>query len=527
MSDRTIKFRAHGMHCHGCEHVIEATLRRLGGVRGTKASYPTERVVVDYDPGAVDLATIRASIEGLGYRVEEGEPAKKPLARRLALAAGALIGLAALILIDTRWISAGGAPDIAQHMSLSLIFVLGLVTGFHCIGMCGAFIVSYVTADAKAGRPSTLSHLGFAAGKTLSYTAIGALFGALGAVVAFTPLLRGAAGIAAGLFLIVFGLNMLGLFAPLRRFRLDLPAPLQRWVYREAQARHRPFVIGLLNGLMIACGPLQAMYVMAAGTGSAAEGAKMLLAFGLGTLPVMLAFGAVASLLSSALTHRLLRASGLIVVALGAVMINRGLILTGAGVDLASLVDRVQRAGAPLMAPPPAGPVQIIEMEANGLGYRPARFTLTRGVPVKWVINATKLTSCNNRIVVPALQLEFDLAPGLQTIEFTPKQTGVIPWSCWMGMIRGQFDVVEPGVAAPPQAPQAPEAATPPAPPQAEKQPTPPEAPRRYVVRRGDTLQAIARKLLGDAGRARDIAAANPGLRKGRLKPGQVLTLPP
>ena len=48
-----------------------------------------------------------------------------------------------------------------------------------------------------------------------------------------------------------------------------------------------------------------------------------------------------------------------------------------------------------------------------------------------------------------------------------------------------------------------------------------------YVVQRGDTLQRIARKLYGDARRWRDIAAANPGLKKGRIAPGAVLKLPP
>src|SRR5512134_498499 len=48
--------------------------------------------------------------------------------------------------------------------------------------------------------------------------------------------------------------------------------------------RRSPLVIGLLNGLMLGCGPLQAMYIMAAGTGSAQEGATMLFFFGLGTL---------------------------------------------------------------------------------------------------------------------------------------------------------------------------------------------------------------------------------------------------
>ncbi|MGJ0391292.1 MAG: urease accessory protein UreH domain-containing protein [Methylocystis sp.] len=520
MSDETISFRAHGMHCHGCEHVIEASLRKLPGVRRAVASYPTETVTVDFEPTSVSFDAIRASVEEKGYRVETGARRVRPLLQRLGLIGAALAGLAALIFIDTQWISAGGSPDIAQHMSLWLIFLLGLVTGFHCIGMCGAFVVSYTTADASAGRSSLASHLAYGAGKTLSYATIGAAFGALGAIVAFTPLLRGVAGMGAGLFLIVFGLNMLGLFAPLRRFRLGLPTPLERWVYREASGRHRPFAIGLLNGLMIACGPLQAMYVMAAGTGSAVEGAKMLLAFGLGTLPVMLAFGVIASMLSSAVTHRLLKASGIIVVALGAVMINRGLILTGWGVDLGSIAARIQHREAPRATVAPASAAQTIEMEANALGYKPARFTLIRGVPVKWTINATQVTECNKRIVVPSLGLEFDLKPGLQTIEFTPEKSGVVPWSCWMGMIRGEFDVVEPG-APPPQ-----QQAAQPLFPQRETKPAPPPS-TAYVVQRGDTLKSIAKKVYGEARRWRDIAAANPGLRKGKLKQGQSLTLPP
>lgn len=520
MTDTTIVFRAHGMHCHGCERVIESGLRKLPGVRSAKADYPTETVTVVYDPAEAGFDALRASVEENGYRVETGAPRTRPLPQRLGLVAAAVAALGALIFVDTQWISAGGAPDIAQHMSLWLIFMLGLVTGFHCIGMCGAFVVSYTAADASAGRSSLPSHLAYGAGKTLSYAAIGALFGAVGAVIAFTPLLRGVAGMAAGLFLIVFGLNMLGLFAPLRRFRLGLPAPLERWVQAQASGRHQPFVIGLLNGLMIACGPLQAMYVMAAGTGSPAEGAKMLFAFGLGTLPVMLAFGVIASMLSSALTHRLLTASGAIVVALGAVMINRGLILTGWGYDLGSVVARLQRGEAPVAANLPGPAEQTIEMEANALGYKPSRFTLIRGVPVKWVIDAREITNCNKSIVVPSLGLEFDLKPGRQTIEFTPEKTGVIPWSCWMGMIRGEFDVMEPGAAPPPAAPK--EEAAPPA--AAVPPPTP--VPADYTVQRGDTLAGIAKKRYGDARRWRDVAAANPGLRVGRLKPGQVLKLP-
>ncbi|NUJ81010.1 sulfite exporter TauE/SafE family protein [Methylocystis sp. FS] len=533
MNETAITFHARGMHCHGCEHVIEAAVRKLAGVRSVSASYPTETVVVDYDADATNFSAIRNSVEQNGYRVvltEEAQRRRSPFVR-LAIIVTALAALAALILFDTRWISAEGEPDIAQHMSLGLLFLLGLLTGFHCVGMCGGFVVGYAAADARAGRSSFVSHLAYGAGKTLSYATIGAAFGWLGAFIAFTPLLRGVAGVAAGAFLLIFGLNMLGLFAPLRRFRFGLPGPLQNWVNREAGgARHRPFVIGLLNGLMIACGPLQAMYVMAAGTGSPVEGAKTLFVFGLGTLPVMLAFGALTTVLSGAVTHRLLTASGVIVVALGAVMINRGLILTGSGADLASLTTS-WRSPAPVERAQPqqdsaAPKTQTIEMEANGLGFAPTRFTLLRGVPVKWVINATQVTTCNNRILVPSLKLEFDVKPGRQTIEFTPEKTGVIPWSCWMGMLRGEFVVVDAKPAAPSQ-PSAPVASADQGAPQARQSPPAPVAVQKtYTVRRGDTLRAIAKRLYGDEKRWRDIAAANPALNRKKLRQGQIITLP-
>ncbi len=579
MSESGVTVHAHGMHCHGCEHIIETSVRKLTGIRSVKANYPSETVTVAFDPAATNLDKIRATIEQAGYRTYELDDPKR---RRSAVAklAGLILGAAGILLIiffDTEWISQGGEPDISQHMSLGLIFLLGLLTGFHCVGMCGGFVLSYTADDAAAERRSYLSHLLYGAGKTLSYTLIGATFGLLGAFVAFTPMLRGVAGMLAGAFLIVFGLNMLGLFAPLRRFRLGLPVPLQTFIYeKQSRSRHRPFVIGLLNGLMLACGPLQAMYVMAAGTGSALEGAKMLFAFSVGTLPVLLSFGVLATFISGALTHRLLRTSGVIVVVLGAVMINRGLILTGSGYDLHSIVGSVSRMVAPLprppfeaksppvalvrqeqsptasdlqaqrapttpaqLAPQPHRAFQIIEMDVITSGYSPNHFVLSRGIPVKWIINGKQVTSCNHRIIVPSLNLEFDVKKGLQTIEFTPTKTGVIPWSCWMGMLHGDFEVIEPPPAALAQpeivinAPAQPEISVNPpaesakgiAPPVAVA-PSAPEGARSYTIVPLDTLRSVAIKLLHDARRWRDIAAVNPGLDARRLRPGQVIKLP-
>jgi sulfite exporter TauE/SafE/copper chaperone CopZ len=556
---RSAVFLARGMHCHGCEHIIESMAHRLPGVRRIKADYPTETVTVDFDPALTSLDDIRAAIERTGYstRLLDDPSLRRG---RLPNVLGLLLAVAGLLLIiffDTEWISQGGTPDISQRMSLGLIFVLGLLTGFHCVGMCGGFVLSYTANDARMGRRSYLSHLLYATGKTLSYAVIGAAFGLLGAFVAFTPLLRGAAGIIAGLFLILFGLNMLGLFAPLRRFRFGLPAPLQAFVYKESHRRHQPFVIGLLNGLMIACGPLQAMYVMAAGTGSALEGAKMLFVYGLGTLPVLMSFGVLTTFISGALTYRLLRVSGVIVVVLGAVMINRGLILTGIGYDLRSIINTVSRVVGPTPRPTPdALPApspqaqqerpaptpspqapraqtplpasQLIKMDVTRSGFSPTHFVLIKGVPVKWVIVGKQITACNKRIVVPNLNLEFDVKKGRQTIEFTPDKVGTIPWSCWMGMLHGEFEVVEPPALSereadvggkPSKGPS--EEATP-----SKRYSSASAHTEVYTIASGDTLSTIAARLYNDSRRWTDIAAANPGIDLRRLRPGQTIKLP-
>lgn len=76
-------------------------------------------------------------------------------------------------------------------------------------------------------------------------------------------------------------------------------------------------------------------------------------------------------------------------------------------------------------------------------GWSPNKFVLKKGVPVRRVINGKELTGCNNAIQVPKLGLKFDVKKGEQMIEFTPDEEGVIPFSCWMGMLSGSFIVKE------------------------------------------------------------------------------------
>lgn len=370
--------------------------------------------------------------------------ASKSIFKRILTIILALLGITFILWLDSWFMDHAEMPEMTKDVNFGLLILIGFLTSFHCVGMCGPLILGYAAKEAKAGHKSYITHFLYGLGKTISYTSIGALFGAFGAIVAFTPYTQGAVGMAAGLFLILFGLHMLEVFPALNHFQFKTPAFVMRFVGKEYRKQSNPFMIGLLNGLMIICGPLQAMYVMAAGTGSWSQGAAILFFFGIGTLPLLLGFGFLTSLLSSNLTPKLLKASGVIVMALGVIMLNRGLAVTGTGVDFNTLVARASQYLSPTAAESPSCDTeQTIHMDVVKTGFKPNKFTLRKGIPVKWVIDAKEINECNKAIVVPSYDLKVEFKPGVQIVEFTPTEAGVIPWSCWMGMIPGTFIVVD------------------------------------------------------------------------------------
>ncbi|MDD5336913.1 MAG: sulfite exporter TauE/SafE family protein [Candidatus ainarchaeum sp.] len=342
-------------------------------------------------------------------------------------------GVALISFIYFAYGKSAEALQLDKNIALPMLFAFGVVTGLHCIGMCGSFLIAYTSKNIANGTADRWAHLKYGAGKTLSYTMIGGVFGFIGSVFAFTPEIRGAIGILAGVFLIIYGLNMLNIFPALRKLQLRLPSFGQA----EKVQNKGPFYMGLANGLFIACGPLQAMYIYAAGTGSPVQGALSLLVFGLGTLPFMMLFGFSLSSLSKHL-HKIIKFSGALVLVLGLVMANNGFNLLGfsgfasapAGGSIANVSNGT------------GAQVQTIKMTVDGFGWSPDSFVLKKGVKVRWVIDVKELTSCNKEIIVRDYGLDIKLRQGENIVEFTPDKEGTVRWSCWMGMIPGTFQVV-------------------------------------------------------------------------------------
>ena len=485
-------FKIKGMHCNSCAMLIEKELKDK--VNSVSASYSKEEAEIDFDENKISENEIKEKIKTLGYEVIDKNQEKNTKSNYAEYKdftqnkeegfvdkIGLYVLLASVILLlfvvyyfffRSIQLPEISIPQLGENTSLILLFAAGILTGFHCVSMCGAFVLSYATKNAQNGHKGYGQHLVYGGSKVVSYAIIGGLFGLIGGVIAFSIGLRSWVAVLAGLFMIFYALSMFGLKF-FRRFQFN-PKFLTKIAASESGKYKgpysRPLVTGLLNGLFIACGPLQAMYLYAMGTGSFVSGATSLAAFGLGTLPVMLGFGSLATVISHKTTKKILKISAIIVLILGLIMLNRGLTLMGSPYSYSAISAKIS-GGSLSQANVNTGTVsgnsgviikdgiQEVNMDVDASGYHPNSFVLKKGVPVKWNVNVKQLTGCNSELVMNAYGIDLRLKQGLNTAEFTPDKTGTIQFSCGMGMLKGSFIVTETGTASQEEV----KAATPPA----------------------------------------------------------------
>ena len=173
------------------------------------------------------------------------------------------------------------------------MFALGIASGVHCVGMCGGIVTAFSVVRMESHRPifPLARQLAFNAGRISTYAAAGAAAGTAGSFLA----LQNGLYLFANVVLILVGLHLAGFGALLRLERLG--APLWRRLQplaARASAKGNPYFAGLLWG-WLPCGLVYAALAVAVTSGSSLKGAAAMLAFGLGTLPWLLAAGAAAA----------------------------------------------------------------------------------------------------------------------------------------------------------------------------------------------------------------------------------------
>ena len=446
-------FKINGMHCNSCASLIEKALEHK--VNSVSVSYAKAKAEIDFDESKISEQEIKKLISKTGYEACDCDSISK---KDWSDILGSIVLIASIIFLAGLFyfllkpsIPELKVPQIGENASLLILFFLGILTGFHCISMCGGFVVSYTAKNALNGHKGFKQHLVYGGSKVISYTIIGGIFGLIGGIFAFSTILRGYVAIFAGIFMIFYALSMFGI-GFFRKFQFNpkfITKITSKTISKSKGPFKGPLVTGLLNGLFIACGPLQAMYLYAAGTSSFTTGALSLAAFGLGTLPVMIGFGSLATVISHNTTKKILKLSAIIVLILGLIMLNRGLNLTGSSLSFESLKYKIVGAGSlgSVGGSVLTGDSQKVNMDVSSSGYSPNSFVIKKGVPVEWNVNVKQLTGCNQELVMNAYGIDVNLKQGINVIKFTPDKTGTLSFTCGMGMLKGTFIVTANGTA--------------------------------------------------------------------------------
>lgn len=232
-----------------------------------------------------------------------------------------------------------------EFMEFLLVFALGFLGSFgHCVGMCGPLTVAFALSQADAAgaaRARAWQQLRFHSllnlGRVLSYAAVGAALGAIGSLLMAGGQLAGIGSglrqgmaIFTGLLLIWLGLNQIN---PQLLPRVPLLHPLLEGRSHQSlshlmsrlSGQSRWWTPTLLGGLwgLIPCGFLYVAQIKAAATGNLWLGAATMLAFGLGTMPILLGLGVLITRVGADRRSQLFRMGGWITLTMGGLMLLR------------------------------------------------------------------------------------------------------------------------------------------------------------------------------------------------------------
>lgn len=225
---------------------------------------------------------------------------------------------------------------MVSEVSIAAAFMIGLLGSTHCIGMCGGIVGALTMGLPETTRKSSLKLLPYLltynSGRLISYALAGLLVGLLSSTagdlfqVGEFPI----GGIVGGLFMVALGIYIGGWFQTMAWLE-KLGSIFWRKIepfgrrFMPVQSPVQALGLGFLWG-WLPCGLVYSTLAWAATSGNAADSALLMLAFGAGTLPMLLVMGGFAEKLQRFTRHKWTRyLAGILLIAFGAMILSKAL----------------------------------------------------------------------------------------------------------------------------------------------------------------------------------------------------------
>ena len=202
-----------------------------------------------------------------------------------------------------------------NQVSLGTAFVIGIVASLStCMAVVGGLVLSVSTHYAKAGH-ARVPQLLFHVGRLVSFFVLGGVIGAIGSAFMLSGAMAAALGIAVALVMLILGLNLLEIRWS-RRLQVRMPKGFFKITDEAHTFTHAlaPLILGVAT-FFLPCGFTQAMQIYTLTTGGFLAGGMTMIAFALGTLPVLgaLSFGSLS--LNAQYRRLFFKTAGIVVIA--------------------------------------------------------------------------------------------------------------------------------------------------------------------------------------------------------------------
>lgn len=287
---QTYTFHVNGMHCKSCIILTESELKDVKEVTNAKTSLKDNSVEVIGEFGEKTQEQVMNELTEVlkphGYSLALEKETKKIYWSDFAIAIPiALLFIAAFIFLQKL-----GIVNLVNTSSVSYgtAFLVGLIASVStCMAVVGGIVLSLSASFAKEGdkvRPQAMFHVG----RLVSFFVLGGAIGALGSVFQIGATGMLVLGLIVALVLLILGINLLDIFPWAKKLQLTMPSALGARAHGLKNANHllTPLLVGIVT-FFLPCGFTQSMQIYTLTTGSFLKGGLTMLAFALGTLPVL------------------------------------------------------------------------------------------------------------------------------------------------------------------------------------------------------------------------------------------------
>ncbi len=436
-----------GLTCVACENIIKEETENISGVVSVEASAKTQSAEVTHEH-ELAWSELKQVIENLGYQAAlRPEDLVKTQAKKASLeqwlyAFLIILGLY-LVYIYLRWIGLLDWLDFQpKDINFGAALMIGILASLStCLAVVGGVVISFAAkyqSRGNAWQRNIEPHLLFHLGRLVSFFVLGGLLGWLGSKINLSTSFFSWFTILVSLVLLWLALNILGLLPSLSKFGLSMPKSSFKIWQKLKNSEHKaaPLLLGAFT-FFLPCGFTASMQLFAISSGSFWLGAMTLFLFALGTAPVLFLVGSTTSRFQHLKSVVFEKAIGLLILFFALYTLSAGLNQYGLNLPAFKNTDNNVKPNNIVLT----DGVQIVKMTEDNYGYSPNKFSIKKDIPVKWIIDAQAPYSCAASLIVPKLNIRKNLVLGENVIEFTPKETGKISFSCSMGMYNGVFIV--------------------------------------------------------------------------------------